>query len=941
MNFREIDQKWQRRWDSEKTYASEFPSKKPKYYILDMFPYPSGAGLHVGHPLGYIASDILARYYRMRGFNVLHPMGFDSFGLAAEQYAIQTGQHPMETTQKNRDRYIGQLKRIGLSYDWSREIDTSQSDYYKWTQWIFKELFHTWFNKESDRAESIEDLKKILDKQGNIGLNASCDEDTPRIDKGTWGSYTEIEKGNFLLKYRLAYLSDVYVNWCPDLGTVLSNDEVKEGYSVRGNYPVLQKKMRQWMLRIRAYADRLLKNLDTLDWPESVKDMQRNWMGRSLGAEIKFFHPHTPLRVFTTRPDTLYGVSFLALAPESEYVAGLIHPDHADEVNEYLKRPRQSAEKLRSNSSEGVFTGNYAQHPLSGKPIPIWIADYVLVEYGTGAVMGVPAHDARDYIFAKAHGLPIKPVILDNDIEDAGDFNEPHEAKTGRLIDSGIFSDLSPSEAIPRIISHLEDQGLGKPRVQYRLRDAVFSRQRYWGEPIPIYYRDGTPYSLSDHDLPLRIPSIKDYRPTSEGSPPLSRLKNWKNSSGYPYETNTMPGWAGSSWYFFRYMDPHNESVFCSPEAQRYWHQVDIYVGGREHAVGHLLYARFWTHFLYDRGYVNTEEFAKKLVNQGMILGESRFIHLLKGKKTYVSLGQLHNYSPEEVVALHVNTDWVDAQKTLDLSLFLEKTPNLEGYKFILEDGGLRSVTDTKGFRDIFREGDIFICAEGIEKMSKSRYNVVNPDHVIDKYGADTLRLYEMFLGPIEQTKPWNTQGIEGVHRFLRKVWTLFYPKDKFLVEDIEPSDAEKRIIHRLVKKLRDDMERLSFNTCISALMVAVNRLSELDCRSRSILCTFLKVLSPFSPHIAEELWENCGHKGSISKEKFPNWEEKYLEEDSYLYPITVNGKLRAQLSFPVDTEKEEIISAVLAREDIKKFIGPGPPKRIVFVPGRIVNIVV
>ncbi len=917
-NFQEIEKKWQQYWNDHKVYEVSNDSSKPKYYILDMFPYPSGAGLHVGHPLGYIASDIVSRFKRLNGFNVLHPMGFDSFGLPAEQYAIQTGQHPAITTDENIDRYKEQLKALAFSYDWSRELRTSDPKFYKWTQWIFKLIYNSWYNKDSDKAESIDTLVNILENQGNSNVNAACDSDTPTITAEEWNSYHEKEQQLFLLKYRLTYQAETTVNWCPALGTVLSNDEVKDGFSERGGHPVIKKKMPQWSMRITAYADRLLSGLDKIDWPEPIKEMQRNWIGKSNGAEIDFkvADSDVNIRVFTTRIDTIFGVTFLVLAPESDLVQTLTTSNQKQEVDAYINVAKNRSERERMSDAKnvtGVFTGSYAVHPFSQEQIPIYVADYVLAGYGTGAVMAVPSGDQRDFDFAKKFNLSI-PVI--NDAQKLTD-TEADPTKEGKIINSDFLNGLTPTEAMERGIKEVEKRNIGVRKINFKLRDAIFGRQRYWGEPIPVYYEDGIPKLIPDEDLPLNLPKIDEYLPTEDGDPPLGRASNW-NYHSHPYELSTMPGWAGSSWYFFRYMDPENESEFCGKKALNYWKDVDFYLGGSEHATGHLLYARFWTKFLYDMGFIEVDEFAKKLINQGMIQGRSNFAYRINGENKYVSKGLKDQY---DTTPIHVDVSIVK-DDVLDIQAFKKFRPDAAGADFVLEDGK-------------------YLCGWEVEKMSKSKYNVVNPDDLVDRYGADTLRMYEMFLGPIEQSKPWNTNGIEGVYKFLRKYWSLFHTGETFEVIDQEPTKDELKILHGALKKVAEDIDTLSLNTSVSTFMIAVNELSSLKCNKRAILEPLTIALSPFAPHITEEIWHLIGNDSTIVEATYPVFEEKYLVEDSFEYPVSVNGKMRAKISFPTGSSKEDIEKGALANEAIQKWLDGNTPKKIIVVPNKIVNIVI
>ena len=918
-DFRAQEKKWQEYWEDNNSYKTEINEDLPKYYVLDMFPYPSGAGLHVGHPLGYIATDVVSRYKRLKGFNVLHPMGFDSFGLPAEQYAIQTGQHPAITTETNINRYKEQLRSLGFSYDWSREVRTSDPSFYQWTQWIFKLIYNSWYNKTTDKAEPIESLIAILDKDGNERVHAACDENTPRVSAEEWLGYSAEEKDSFLAKYRLTYLSETSVNWCPALGTVLSNDEVKDGFSERGGHPVVKKNMAQWSMRITAYADRLIAGLDTIDWPDAIKEIQRNWIGKSYGAEIDFKVEHSDdlIRVFTTRIDTVFGVTFLVLAPESDLVPKLTTEEQKKEIETYVEAAKNRLERDRMSDAKnitGVFTGSYAIHPLSGEKVPIWIADYVLAGYGTGAVMAVPSGDQRDFDFAKHFGLPIVQIIDAQKITET----EADPTKEGKVINSDFLNGLSPLEAIDKGIEEVEKRGIGIRKVNYKLRDAIFGRQRYWGEPIPVYYQGGVTRLVEDTELPIELPAIDEYLPTADGDPPLGRAKDWDHE-GHPFELSTMPGWAGSSWYFFRYMDPHNDEVFCSEEALKYWKDVDFYMGGPEHATGHLLYSRFWTKFLYDRGFISVDEYARKLVNQGMIQGRSNFVYRVNGENKYVSKGLTRNY---KVTALHVDVSIV-ADDILDIEKFKEKTPEAATAIFELE-------------------GDQYICGHEIEKMSKSKFNVVNPDDLVKKYGADTLRMYEMFLGPVEQSKPWNTNGIEGVFKFLKRYWSLFHNTEmNWELSEEEPTKEEYKILHGTLKKIQEDIERLSLNTGVSTFMIATNELASLKCNKREVLEPLTVALSPYAPHLCEEVWHLLGHEESITKAKFPEYEEKYLVEESHEYPVSVNGKMRVKLELPLSLSPKEIEQEVLENPVIQKWTEGKPPKKVIVVPKRIVNVVV
>ncbi len=919
-NFKEVEKKWQSYWQENKTYRVEVDPSKPKYYVLDMFPYPSGAGLHVGHPLGYIASDIYSRYKHLKGFNVLHPMGYDAYGLPAEQYAIQTGQHPAITTEKNIRRYREQMDKIGFSFDWSREIRTCDPEYYKWTQWTFIQMFNSFYSHDKQKAMPITELVKAFETSGTKGLNVACGEEM-NFTAEEWKNKTEKEQQEILLNYRLAYLADTMVNWCPQLGTVLANDEVKEGLSLRGGYPVVQKKMRQWSLRVSAYAQRLLDGLDRIDWSDSLKDIQRNWIGRSQGADVKFDVKDSDIKleIFTTRPDTIFGVSFMVLAPESDYVKPLTTPEQADAVAEYLDYVSKRTERERQTEVKkvtGVFTGSYAINPFTNEAIPIWISEYVLSGYGTGAIMAVPGHDSRDYAFAKHFNLPIIPVIDDGEGHDMAEGS--YDAKAGKMINSGIINGMEVKEAIAYIAKEVEKRGIGKSKVNYRLRDAIFSRQRYWGEPFPVYYKDDLPYMLDEPKLPLELPEVDKYLPTETGEPPLGRAKNWKTEEGYPLELNTMPGFAGSSAYFLRYMDPRNHNALVSKEACNYWKNVDLYLGGSEHATGHLIYARFWNMFLYDLGIACEEEPFKKLINQGMIQGRSNFVYRIQGTNTFVSVGLKDQYKTTEI---HVDVNIVK-NDVLDLEAFRAWMPEYATAEFILENGK-------------------YICGWAIEKMSKSMFNVVNPDTIIEEYGADTLRLYEMFLGPLEASKPWDTQGIDGVYKFLRKFWRLFQIGEKFSVSDETPSKEELKVLHKTIKKVEYDIENFSFNTSVPAFMICTNELTALKCNKRAILEPLVIALAPFAPHMAEELWSLLGHSQSITKETFPKWEEKYLVEDAFEYPVSFNGKVRFKLSMPLTATNADIEAAVKAAPESTKWLEGKEIKKMIIVPKKIVNVVI
>ena len=918
-NFKEVEKKWQDYWREHHTYRVEVDPSKPKYYVLDMFPYPSGAGLHVGHPLGYIASDIYSRYKRLKGFNVLHPMGYDAYGLPAEQYAIQTGQHPAITTEKNIARYREQLDKIGFSYDWEREVRTCDPKYYKWTQWAFIQMFNHWFNNETQRAEPISKLVKRFAAQGNKGINAACSE-TPAFTAEEWNAMSEKEQQGILLNYRIAYLADTMVNWCPQLGTVLANDEVKEGLSVRGGYPVVQKKMRQWSLRVSAYAQRLLDGLDTLAWSDSLKDVQRNWIGRSRGADVLFDvqGKDFKLEIFTTRPDTIFGVSFMVLAPESDYVQMLTTPGQADAVAEYLDYMAKRTERERQSEVKrvtGVFTGSYAINPFTGEAIPVWVSEYVLSGYGTGAIMAVPAHDSRDYAFAKHFNLPIVPVIDDGEGHNMEESS--YDAKAGKMINSGMLNGMEVKDAIALIIEEIEKRGIGHGKVNYRLRDAIFSRQRYWGEPFPVYYKDDMPYVLDESKLPLELPEIDKYLPTETGEPPLGRAKNWKTEDGYPLELNTMPGFAGSSAYYLRYMDPRNDKALVSREANEYWRNVDLYLGGAEHATGHLIYSRFWNMFLYDLGYVCEPEPFKKLINQGMIQGRSNFVYRVQGTNTFVSAGLRKEYKTTEI---HVDVNIVK-NDILDVDAFRAWMPDYANAEFILENGK-------------------YVCGWAIEKMSKSMFNVVNPDTIIEEFGADTLRLYEMFLGPLEFSKPWDTQGIDGVYKFLRKFWRLFQNGENFEVSDAEPTKEELKTLHKTIKKIESDIENFSFNTSIPAFMICTNELTALKCNKRAVLEPLVIAIAPFAPHMAEELWHLLGHTDSVTSATFPAWDEKYLTEDAFEYPVSFNGKVRFKLSMPLSATNADIEAAVKAAPEAAKWLEGKEIRKMIIIPKKIVNIV-
>lgn len=1045
-NFNEIEQNWQKYWADQKIYKVSEDTNKPKYYVLDMFPYPSGAGLHVGHPLGYIASDIFARYKRLKGFNVLHPMGYDSFGLPAEQYAIQTGQHPAITTEENINRYREQLGKLGFSYDWDREVRTSNPDYYKWTQWIFIQLFNSWYNPKTDKAEPIETLIAIFETDGFTGVNDRILTGGIELDFGAftgeeWKAYDAETQQKILLGFRIAFLSEAYVNWCPALGTVLSNDEIKDGVSERGGHPVERKLMNQWSMRITAYAERLLQGLDNLDWTDSLKEAQRNWIGKSQGASLHFKvqDSNLDIEVFTTRPDTIFGISYLAIAPEHDMLSELVAADYESNVMEYVEKATNRSERDRQadiKNISGEFTGAYAIHPFTGQEIPIWVADYVLAGYGTGAVMAVPAHDTRDFAFAKHFNLPITQVIkptnpsqTDKSVETlhatsnnnnsdtvetlhatsnsnnntetlhATSLLEAYDAKEGTLYNSQFLNGLEVKKAIKRAIHEIESRGFGKGKTNYRLRDAIFGRQRYWGEPIPVYYKNNIPYVLPENELPLLLPEVDKFLPTESGEPPLGRAKDWKYKGEYEYELSTMPGWAGSSWYFLRYMDNKNTSEFASKKAIDYWQQVDLYLGGSEHATGHLLYVRFWTKFLYDLGLIPCDEPAKKLINQGMIQGRSSIAYRIFYPIGYMQLGEYIGGSSallllsknvyEKFIANELTKEEITQLDKLALekfkeniklnkeqhylnnidSLFINKEAsnlnpfaikvdiskvdndklNIQNYissyqyfneYIVLEDKEGRPVFDTQ--LGLTKPDDYFyLCGYEIEKMSKSKLNVVTPDDIVANYGADTLRLYEMFLGPLEQSKPWNTNGIEGVHRFLKKLWRLFYQDGNNIVSQEEPSKAELKTLHKTIKKVAEDVENFSFNTSVSTFMIAVNELSDLKCHKHAILQDLLICISPYAPHIAEELWQHAlGNTSSIINAQFPSFNADYLIEDSFSYPISINGKHRANMEFSLQTSAAEVEAAVLANEIVQKWLEGKAPKKVIFVKGKIVNIV-
>ncbi len=916
-NFSRIERYWQARWASEKTFQADIDNERPKFYVLDMFPYPSGAGLHVGHPLGYIASDIYSRYKRLKGFNVLHPMGYDAFGLPAEQYAIQTGQHPAETTEKNIARYREQLDRIGFSFDWEREVRTCEPEYYKWTQWAFIKMFEHWYSITDQKAKPVAELVEIFSLEGNSGVNAACGE-VNQFSAEEWRAMSENEKADILMQYRIAYLGETSVNWCPALGTVLANDEVKEGLSVRGGHPVEQKKMRQWQLRVSAYAERLLRDMEDLDWSDSLKEMQRNWIGRSEGAEMTFKvsngNQEYSLEIFTTRADTVFGATFMVLAPESEWVERLTTAEQREEVELYLAAAKKKTERERMAESKrvtGVFSGSYAINPFTNKKIPVWIAEYVLAGYGTGAIMAVPAHDSRDYAFARHFNLPVIPLIEGCDVS-----QESFDAKEGIMCNSGFLNGMTVKQAIPAAIEEVERIGIGRKKVNFRLRDAIFSRQRYWGEPFPIFYKEGIATPMPHSALPLELPEVNKFLPTESGEPPLARAENW-SFDGWPLEKSTMPGFAGSSAYFLRYMDPRNTEALVSKEANSYWRDVDLYIGGTEHATGHLIYSRFWNKFLYDLGFVCEKEPFRKLINQGMIQGRSNFVYRIKGTSKFVSTGLKDEYDTTEI---HVDVNIVNNDR-LDIDAFRKWMPDYENAEFILENGE-------------------YICGWAVEKMSKSMFNVVNPDTVCDKYGADTLRMYEMFLGPLEQSKPWDTNGIDGVHRFLKRFWRLFFNKENFFVSEEDANPSELKVLHKLIGKVQSDIESFSFNTSVSAFMIAVNDLYELSCNKRAVLEPMVILISPFAPHIAEELWGMLGNTSSVTYAKFPAYIEKFTIENTFEYPVSFNGKLRFKLELDRSLSAAEIEAAVRSDENTLRFLSGGGIKKIIVVPGKIINVV-
>ncbi|MBS5796964.1 MAG: leucine--tRNA ligase [Dysgonomonas mossii] len=929
-NFKEIEKRWHQYWIDNKTYKVKEDKSKPKYYVLDMFPYPSGAGLHVGHPLGYIASDIYSRYKRLKGFNVLHPMGYDAYGLPAEQYAIQTGQHPAITTAQNINRYREQLDKIGFSYDWSREIQTCDPRYYKWTQWAFIQMFNSYYCYDENQARPIAELIAAFEQVGTEGLNIACSEEL-QFSAAEWKSYSEKQKQEILLNYRIAYRSETTVNWCQALGTVLANDEVINGLSERGGYPVEQRLMRQWSLRVSAYAQRLLEGLDKIDWSDSIKETQRNWIGRSEGAEMKFKVKDSDVEfeIFTTRADTIFGVTFMVLAPESEYVPQVTTAEQKAEIEKYLDATKRRTERdrLMDKKISGVFTGSYAINPLNGKEIPIWVSDYVLAGYGTGAIMAVPAHDSRDYAFAKHFNLPIIPLIEGCDVS-----KESFDAKEGIMMNSGFLNGMTVKEAIEKTKEYVRENKLGRVKVNYRLRDAIFSRQRYWGEPFPVYYKEGLPYMLPLDKLPLELPEVDKYLPTESGEPPLGRATKWAwdeanekvvetskidHKTIFPLELNTMPGFAGSSAYYLHYMDPYNDQELVSKEKDEYWRNVDLYIGGTEHATGHLIYSRFWDKFLFDIGVSCEDEPFKKLINQGMIQGRSSLVYRINGTNTFVSYNLKDKYETSEI---HVDVNIVH-NDVLDIDRFKAWRPEYETAEFILEDGK-------------------YVCGWNIEKMGKRYHNVVNPDDVAEKYGADTLRMYEMFLGPLEQSKPWDMNGIDGVHRFLRKVWSLFYKGEEFVVTDEEPTKEELKSLHKLIKKVSADIESFSFNTSVSAFMICVNELTSLKCSKKAILQELVTLLAPFAPFVSEELWSALGNTTSVCDAKWPAFNEEYLAEDSFKYGVAFNGKVRFELEFSADAVQADVEKAVLSHELAQKWLDGKTPKKVVFVPKKMINVV-
>lgn len=942
-NYREIEAKWQKIWKDSKIYKTDIDNSKPKFYVLDMFPYPSGAGLHVGHPLGYIASDIYSRYKRQKGFNVLHPMGYDAFGLPAEQYAIQTGQHPAITTEQNVNRYREQLDKIGFCYDWDREFKTCNPDYYKWTQWTFIQLFNSYYCNQAQQARPISELVELFSKQGTEGLDLACSEQK-FFTAEEWNAMSEKEQQTILMNYRLAYLADIPVNWCPKLGTVLANDEVVNGLSVRGGYPVERKSMRQWSLRITAYAQRLVDGLDKVDWTDSLKEIQRNWIGRSEGAAVWFplavnqkstmepgcvahmgqINPieEACFEIFTTRPDTIFGVTFMVLCPEHEMISRITTPEQKEKVEAYVTWAKNRSERERQaevKQVSGVFTGSFAVNPLTGESIPIWISEYVLAGYGTGAIMAVPAHDSRDFAFARHFNLPIRQVVAEDpsNLTDPATWTESLDSKSGYSVNSGFITGMKVKDAMKAVIDKIEEMGIGNRTVNFRLRDAIFSRQRYWGEPFPIYYKDGMPYTIPEEELPIQLPEIDEFKPTESGEPPLARAKNW-TYNGYPMEYSTMPGFAGSSGYYLRYMDPHNDQAYLSKEADEYWRNVDLYVGGAEHGTGHLIYSRFWNKFLFDLGISCEEEPYKKLINQGMIQGRSNFVYRIVGTNKFVSFGLKDQY---DVTPIHVDVNIVH-NDVLDCEAFKNWMPDFADAEFELENGQ-------------------YICGWEIEKMSKSKYNVQNPDDLVERYGADTLRMYEMFLGPIEMAKPWDTNGIEGVFRFIKKFWKLFNSNNnEWAISEDEPTRNEYKILHKTIKKIEEDNEKFSFNTAISAFMICTNELLEAKCNKRKILEPLCILMSAYAPHITEELWSQLGHTDSVINAPFPVYDDSYMQETDFTYPVSFNGKMRLKISFPLTYTQKEIEPILLSNADVQKWLDNKTPKKIIIVPGRIINIV-
>jgi len=922
-NFREIEKKWIKFWSENKSYKTVEDKSKEKYYVLDMFPYPSGAGLHVGHPLGYIASDVIARYKKLEGYNVLHPMGYDSFGLPAEQYAIQTGQHPAVTTDKNIERYRDQLNQMGFCYDWDRAVKTSSPEYYKWTQWIFKQLFNSFYDLKEGCTKDIQVLVSHFDASGSAGIQAYHDAHI-EFSSSEWNNFDHKQKEEVLQSYRIAYLSESQVNWCPKLGTVLANDEISNGLSVRGGYPVEQKVMKQWSMRIKAFAERLLNDLDQLDWSDSLKEQQRNWIGKSQGASVSFQVSNSndrKIEVFTTRPDTIFGVTFIVLAPEHEMVLDIVGEAQKEAVTSYIEKTANRSERDRQSDVKnitGEFTGAYALHPFTGKEIPIWIGDYVLSTYGTGAVMSVPCGDQRDYLFAQKFDIQIDNIFKDTDIS-----NCAHEEKSGVITGSDFLNDLEVQQAITRSIQEIESSGIGRGKTNYRLRDAVFSRQRYWGEPFPIYFVDETPFLVDDEKLPIELPEVDKYLPTEEGEPPLARAQKnqWNHFQGDRMDFNTMPGWAGSSWYFLRYMDPHNEKEFVSKEKVDYWQNVDLYIGGSEHATGHLLYSRFWTKCLFDLKFIPFEEPFKKLINQGMILGRSNFVYRINGTNSFVTKDKRKEH---DTTAIHVDISIVD-NDILDQEKFKHWLPEYKDATFILDDNGN------------------YLCGYEVEKMSKSKFNVQTPDDLVVDYGADTLRLYEMFLGPIEQSKPWDTKGISGVHNFLRKCWRLYCSSDGIsIVSNEKPSKDSMKTLHKTIKRIREDLNRFSLNTCVSTFMIAVNEFTEQKCHSKEVLEQFIILLAPYAPHFCEELWEKAGHTpGSLYDNQFPVFKEEYLIEEAYEYPVSFNGKMRFKVELPLTLKQDEIKTALEEMELTTKWLDGKEPKKVIIVPGKIINFVV